>query len=197
VNNLNDGLSWGLFPLYFAAAGLDTAHIGWLVAIYPGVWGMGQLATGALSDRLGRKRMIAVGMVVQAGALFLILLVHSFWLWLIGAILLGLGTALVYPTLLAAISDVAHPSWRGSAVGVYRLWRDSGYAIGGLLAGILADLLGIPWAIGVEGGLTLLSGIIVAFMWKAKRSIHLCLGIASSSPRCFSHTFPSWEQVSG
>jgi MFS family permease len=166
VNNLNDGLSWRLFPLYFAAAGLDTAHTGWLVAIYPGVWGVGQLATGALSDRLGRKSMIAVGMVVQVGALFLILLVQSFWLWLIGAILLGLGTALVYPTLLAAISDVAHPSWRGSAVGVYRLWRDSGYAIGGLLAGILADLLGISWAIGVVGGLTLLSGIIVAFQMR-------------------------------
>ncbi len=166
MNNLNDGLSWGLFPLYFAASGLDTAHIGWLVAVYPGVWGIGQLATGALSDRLGRKNMIAVGMVIQAGALFLILLVHSFWLWLIGAILLGLGTALVYPTLLAAIGDVAHPSWRGSAVGVYRLWRDSGYAIGGLLAGILADLLGIPWAIGVVGVLTLLSGIIVAFQMR-------------------------------
>ncbi len=162
VNNLNDGLSWGLFPLYFAASGLDTAHIGWLVAVYPGVWGLGQLATGALSDQLGRKGMIAAGMWVQAGGLFLILLVHSFWLWLVGAILLGLGTALVYPTLLAAISDVAHPSWRGSAVGVYRLWRDSGYAVGGLLAGILANLLGIPWAIGVVGALTLLSGIIVA-----------------------------------
>jgi MFS family permease len=93
----------------------------------------------------------------------LILFVHSFWPWMGGAILLGLGTALVYPTLLAAISDVSHPSWQGSAVGVYRLWRDSGYAIGGLLAGILADLLGISWAIGVVGVLTLLSGIIVAF----------------------------------
>jgi len=162
VNNLNDGLSWGLFPLYFAAAGLDIVHIGWLVAVYPAVWGLGQLGTGALSDRWGRKGMISVGMLVQAGGLFLILLVHSFWLWLLGAILLGVGTALVYPTLLAAISDVAHPSWRGSAVGVYRLWRDSGYAIGGLLAGIVADLLGIPWAIGVVGVLTLLSGIIVA-----------------------------------
>jgi MFS family permease len=166
VNNLNDGLSWGLFPLYFAAAGLRTEQIGFLVAAYPAVWGVGQLATGALSDRLGRKSMIAVGMVVQAAALFLILLVHSFWLWLIGAILLGLGTALVYPTLLAAISDVAHPSWRGSAVGVYRLWRDSGYAVGGLLAGIIADLLGIPWAIGVVGVLTLLSGILVALQMR-------------------------------
>lgn len=166
VNNLNDGLSWGLFPLYFAAAGLGKEQIGWLVAAYPAVWGVGQLVTGALSDQLGRKSMIAAGMWVQATGLFLILLVHSFWLWLLGAMLLGIGTALVYPTLLAAISDVAHPSWRGSAVGVYRLWRDSGYAIGGLLAGILADLLSIPFAIGVVGTLTLLSGIIVALQMR-------------------------------
>lgn len=174
VNNLNDGLAWGLFPLYFAAAGLDTAYIGWLVAVYPAVWGVGQLATGALSDHLGRKGLIVAGMWVQAGGLFLILLVDTFWLWLVGAILLGLGTALVYPTLLAAVSDVAHPSWRASAVGVYRLWRDSGYAIGALLAGILADLLGINFAIGAVGALTLLSGVIVALQMRetlpAKRS---------------------------
>jgi MFS family permease len=162
VNNLNDGLAFGLFPLYFAAAGLVTSHIGWLVAAYPAVWGVGQLATGALSDRLGRKGLIVAGMWVQAGSLFLILLTHTFWLWLFGAMLLGLGTALVYPTLLAAVSDVAHPTFRASAVGVYRLWRDSGYAIGALLSGVLADLLGIGFAIGVVGALTLLSGIIVA-----------------------------------
>jgi len=166
VNNLNDGLSWGLFPLYFATAGLDTTHIGWLVAVYPAVWGTGQLATGALSDCLGRKGLIATGMWVQAGALFLILLGHTFWLWLVGAILLGIGTALVYPTLLAAVSDVAHPSWRASAVGVYRLWRDSGYAIGALLSGVIADLLGIGFAIGVVGALTLLSGVIVALQMR-------------------------------
>jgi MFS family permease len=166
VNNLNDGLSWGLFPLYFAAAGLDTAHIGWLVAVYPAVWGIGQLATGALSDRWGRKGLIAAGMWVQAGGLLLILLVHTFWLWLVGAVLLGLGTALVYPTLLAAVSDVAHPAWRGSAVGVYRLWRDSGYALGALLAGIIADLLSIPWAIGVVSALTFLSGMMVAMVMR-------------------------------
>lgn len=164
VNNLNDGLSWGLFPLYFLAAGLDTTHIGWLVAVYPAVWGIGQLGTGALSDRWGRKGMVVAGMCLQAGALFLIVVVHTFWLWFLGAVLLGLGTAFVYPTLLAAIGDVAHPSWRGTTVGVYRLWRDSGYAIGGLLAGILAELLGIPWAIGVVGALTLLSGIVVALL---------------------------------
>jgi MFS family permease len=166
VNNLNDGLSWGLFPLYFAGLGLDTEHIGWLVAAYPAVWGMGQLATGALSDRWGRKGLIAAGMWVQAGGLLLILLLHAFWLWLVGAILLGLGTALVYPTLLAAVSDVAHPTWRASAVGVYRLWRDSGYAIGALLAGIIADLLSIPWAIGIVGALTFLSGVVVAALMR-------------------------------
>ena len=162
VNNLNDGLCWGLFPLYFAAAGLGTEQIGWLVAAYPAVWGIGQLATGALSDRWGRKWLIVAGMIVQAAGLFLILLVRTFWPWLAGAVFLGLGTALVYPTLLAAVSDVVHPSWRASAVGVYRLWRDSGYAVGGLLAGILADLLGMPWAIGAVAGLTLLSGCVVA-----------------------------------
>ncbi len=166
VNNLNDGLSWGLFPLYFAAAGLDAGRIGLLVASYPAVWGVGQLATGALSDRLGRKGLIAVGMWVQAGGLFLIMIGRTFWLWLLGAVLLGIGTALVYPTLLAAVSDVAHPSWRASAVGVYRLWRDSGYAIGALLSGIIADLLGIPWAIGVVAGLTFLSGVVVVIIMK-------------------------------
>jgi len=176
VNNLNDGLSWGLFPLYFAAAGLDTERIGWLVAAYPAVWGMGQLATGALSDRWGRKGLIVAGMWVQAGGLFLILLEHAFWLWLVGAILLGIGTALVYPTLLAAVSDVAHPAWRASAVGVYRLWRDSGYAIGALLAGIIVDLLSIPWAIGVVGALTFLSGVIVAMVMSETLK-------GSSSPR--------------
>lgn len=166
VNNLNDGLSWGLFPLYFATAGLDTGHIGILVASYPAIWGVGQLATGVLSDHLGRKGLIAAGMWVQAGGLFIILASHGFWLWLLGAVLLGIGTALVYPTLLAAVSDVAHPSWRASAVGVYRLWRDSGYAIGALLSGVIADVLGIPWAIGVIAGLTFLSGVVVATIMK-------------------------------
>jgi MFS family permease len=166
VNNLNDGLSWGLFPLYFAAAGLDASRIGVLVAVYPAVWGVGQLATGALSDHLGRKGLIAAGMWIQAGGLFLILAVHAFWLWVLGAMLLGVGTALVYPTLLAAIGDVAHPSWRASAVGVYRLWRDGGYAVGALLSGVIADLLGIPWAIGVVGALTFLSGSVVVMLMR-------------------------------
>jgi MFS family permease len=166
INNLNDGLSWGLFPLYFAAAGLGTAQIGFLVAAYPAIWGIGQLATGALSDRWGRKWLIVGGMLVQAGGLGLIMLVHTFWPWLAGAILLGVGTALVYPALLAAVSDVVHPSYRATAVGVYRLWRDSGYAVGALLAGIIADLFSIPWAIGVVGALTFLSGGIVAALMR-------------------------------
>ena len=122
----------------------------------------GQLATGALSDRLGRKWLIVSGMLIQAVGLFLILLVRTFWPWLAGAVLLGSGTALVYPTLLAAISDVVYPSYRASAVGVYRLWRDSGYAVGAILSGVLADLLGIPWAIGTVAVLTFLSGLVAA-----------------------------------
>jgi MFS family permease len=161
VNNLNDGLAWGLFPLYFASAGLDVAHIGILSFIYPAVWGLLQLETGALSDRWGRKRLIAGGMLVQGGALAAIALVRGFWPWVGGAALLGAGTAMVYPTLLAAVGDVAHPSWRGSAVGIYRLWRDSGYAVGALLAGALADLFGMAWSIGGVALLTFAAGVLV------------------------------------
>ena len=161
VNNLNDGLAWGLLPLFFAAGGLSIAQIGLLAGIYPGVWGIAQLFTGALSDRLGRKGMIVAGMLLQGTAIISLPFLHDFALWAVAMVLLGMGTALVYPTLLAAISDVAHPEWRASAVGVYRLWRDSGYAIGALLAGVLADLFGVPWAIGVIGVLTFLSGVVV------------------------------------
>jgi MFS family permease len=161
VNNLNDGMAWGLFPLYFAAAGLALEQVGLLAAIYPGVWGLAQLGTGALSDRLGRKGMIVGGMWLQAAGIMLVLLGTDFPAWALAMGLLGLGTALVYPTLLAAISDVAHPEWRASAVGVYRLWRDGGYAIGALIAGIVADLLGVPWAIAGIAALTFASGLVV------------------------------------
>jgi MFS family permease len=161
VNNLNDGMAWGLFPLYFAASGLAVEQVGVLAAIYPGVWGVAQLGTGALSDRLGRKGMIVAGMWTQALGILLVLLSSGFLPWVGAMVLLGLGTALVYPTLLAAISDVAHPDWRASAVGVYRLWRDGGYAIGALLAGAVADLLGVPWAIAVIAALTFASGVVV------------------------------------
>ncbi|MEX0909347.1 MAG: MFS transporter [Gemmatimonadaceae bacterium] len=163
VNNLNDGLAWGLFPLFFAAAGLDVAQIGVLSFTYPAVWGVLQLWTGAASDRLGRKRLIAGGMLLQGVALGVIALVRGFWPWMGASVLLGVGTAMVYPTLLAAIGDVAHPRWRGSAVGIYRLWRDSGYAVGALLAGAVADLFGMEWAIGVVALLTLASGLAVAW----------------------------------
>ncbi len=161
VNNLNDGLAWGVFPLFFAAGGLSIAQIGLLAGIYPGVWGTTQLLTGALSDRIGRKGMIVGGMLLQGVAIGLLPLLHGLGWWALTMGLLGLGTALVYPTLLAAVADVAHPDWRASAVGVYRLWRDSGYAIGALLAGVLADLFGVSWAIGVIGAVTFLSGIVV------------------------------------
>ncbi len=161
VNNLNDGLAWGLFPLFFAAAGLGVAQIGLLAGLYPGVWGVAQLATGALSDRVGRKPLIVSGMWLQAAALALLPLARGFAPWAAAMVLLGLGTALVYPTFLAAVSDVAHPSWRASAVGVYRLWRDSGYAVGALLSGLLADLFGVPWAIAGIAALTFASGAVV------------------------------------
>jgi MFS family permease len=163
VNNLNDGLAWGIFPLFFArVAGLSVGRIGVLVAIYPAVWGVGQLVTGAWSDRIGRKWLIAGGMWVQAAAIGWIAATTTFGAWALGAVLLGAGTAMVYPTLLAAVGDVAHPAWRASAVGVYRLWRDAGFAVGALLAGVLADALGLRAAIWGVAALTAASGVVVA-----------------------------------
>jgi MFS family permease len=163
VNNLNDGMAWGLFPLFFAAAGLTLAEIGTLAAVYPATWGVAQLLTGALSDRIGRKWLIAVGMWVQAAGIAFVVIADQFLGFAWGAVLLGVGTAMVYPTLLAAIGDVAHPSWRASSVGVYRLWRDLGYAIGALLAGLVADALGLPAAMWLVAALTFASGVVVAF----------------------------------
>jgi MFS family permease len=162
VNNLNDGLAWGIFPLFFARAGLSVSRIGVLAALYPAVWGLGQLVTGALSDRVGRKWLITAGMWLQAIAIAFIAAVHGFWPWALGAVLLGAGTAMVYPTLLAAIGDVAHPAWRARSVGVYRLWRDAGFAVGALVAGVVADALGLRAAIWFVAGLTGLSGVVVA-----------------------------------
>ncbi len=162
VNNLNDGMAWGLLPLYYAAAGLSISEIGVLAAIYPAVWGAGQLITGALSDRIGRKRLIAGGMLVQAAAIGLLAATRGFGPWALAGVGLGVGTAMVYPTLLATVGDVAHPAWRASAVGVYRLWRDLGFAVGGLLTGAVADLAGMPVAIWTVVALTALSGLVVA-----------------------------------
>jgi MFS family permease len=161
VNNLNDGLAWGLFPLYFAAAGLSVARIGVLAALYPAAWGLGQLVTGGLSDRYGRKPFIAAGMLVQAAAIALIAATEGFTVWAVGALFLGVGTAMVYPTLLAAIGDVAHPTWRARSVGVYRLWRDGGFAVGALLAGGLADAFDPRIAIWSVAAITALSGVVV------------------------------------
>jgi MFS family permease len=162
VNNLNDGLAWGLFPVLFASAGLNLGQIGILAAAYPAAWGAAQLVTGAASDRWGRKWFITTGMIVQAAGLGITASADSFGPWLGAAIVLGLGTAMVYPTLLAAIGDVAHPAWRARSVGVYRLWRDGGFAVGALLSGTLADLYGIPTAIAAIAALTAVSGVVVA-----------------------------------
>jgi MFS family permease len=162
VNNLNDGLAWGLLPILFAADGLSVAEIGVLAALYPALWATGQLVTGALSDRTGRKPLIVTGMLIQAVALAGFAAATGTVPWAIAAVALGIGTAFVYPTLLAAIGDVAHPTWRASAVGVYRLWRDSGYAIGALIAGITADLFGLRGAILTVAVLTAASGLVAA-----------------------------------
>jgi len=162
VNNLNDGMSWGIYPLFFASLGLGVAAIGTIKAIYPAAWGALQVFTGPLSDRWGRKWLIAWGMIVQAGGIWLTVQVTTYHAWILGALLQGLGTAMVYPTLLAAISDVAHPEWRATTMGVYRFWRDLGYAVGALISGIVADLLGMRAAIQVVAVLTLISGLQVA-----------------------------------
>jgi MFS family permease len=162
VNNLNDGMSWGIFPLFFASFGLHVDQIGILKAVYPATWGILQIATGPLSDRWGRKGLIVAGMWVQAVGLFLTAATSRFEWWLVGSLLLGIGTAMVYPSLIAAVSDASHPSWRARSLSVYRFWRDLGYAIGALAAGLIADLLGMAWAIGTIGTLTFLSGVIVA-----------------------------------
>jgi MFS family permease len=162
VNNLNDGLAWGLFALYFTSTGLSLTQVGILTALYPAIWGLGQLVTGAWSDRAGRKPLIVAGMLTQAAALAAIATTTGFAPWAVATLALGAGTALVYPTLLAAVGDVAHPAWRASAVGVYRLWRDLGFAVGALLSGLLADAYGIPTAIGAIAAITAASGLLVA-----------------------------------
>ena len=169
VNNLNDGMSWGIFPLFFASFGLGIERIGTLKAVYPVVWGVLQTVTGPLSDRWGRKGLIAAGMWVQAVALCLTAATHSYRWWLVASVLLGVGTAMVYPTLIASVSDASHPIWRARSLSVYRFWRDMGYAMGALLAGIITDLVGAAYAIATIGALTFASGTIVAFVMDRPR----------------------------
>ena len=183
VNNLNDGMAWGLLPLYFVAHGLSLSRISTLGSVYPAVWALAQLYTGALSDRIGRKILISVGMVVQAAAIGLFLVVDSFAVWVLAAVVLGLGTAMVYPTLLAAIGDVAHPSWRASSLGVYRLWRDSGYAVGAILAGVIADWYGMTWAVACVAILTLLSGVVAMTVMRETRHVHVATEILTPDAR--------------
>ena len=162
MNNAVDGLAWGILPLLFAINGQSVQAIGALGALYPGVWCIAQLFTGAWSDRVGRKPLIVAGMVLQGAALALMAVTTGFTAWAAGAALIGLGTALVYPTLIAAVGDVAHPRWRAKAVGVYRLWRDTGYVVGALLGGVVADLVDLRAAVSVIAGLSVISGLVVA-----------------------------------
>ena len=178
VNNLNDGMSWGIFPLFFASFGLGIERIGILKAIYPATWGILQVATGPLSDRWGRKGLIVAGMWIQSAGLFLTAATRQFEWWLVGSLLLGVGTAMVYPSLIAAVSDASHPTWRARSLSVYRFWRDLGYAIGALSAGIIADIFGMAWAIGSIAALTFLSGAVVALVMREKT--HGGLNVAQS-----------------
>jgi MFS family permease len=161
INNAVDALAWGILPLLFAASGLSLRRIGVLAAIYPGAWCIGQLFTGAWSDRVGRKPLIVAGMLLQGVALAAMAAGSGFALWAAGAALLGAGTALVYPTLIAAVGDVAHPRWRATSVGVYRLWRDTGYVVGGLLGGVVADAFNLRAAVWTIAVLSALSGMVV------------------------------------
>ncbi|NUP64292.1 MAG: MFS transporter [Nonomuraea sp.] len=164
VNNLNDGLTWGVFPLLFTDHGLGLAAVGLIKGLYPILWGLGQIPSGHLSDRVGRKPLIVYGMLVQAGSLVLalVLLDRPLLAGVLSAVLLGLGTAMVYPALIASVSDHAHPAWRANALGTYRFWRDIGYAAGALLAGLLADALGLNATIVAAAALTAASGLLAA-----------------------------------
>lgn len=169
VNNLNDALAWGLLPIFLASRGLSVGNIGVVAALYPAAWAVGQVGFGALSDRLGRKGLIVGGLWLQATAIAVFPVVSSYRSWMVAALLMGVGTAFVYPTLLAVVADVADPSWRASAIGAYRLWRDLGYAVGGLTAGVVADAAGMRAAFIAVAATTALSGIVVAIRMEASQ----------------------------
>jgi MFS family permease len=182
VNNLNDGMSWGIFPLFFTSFGLHVDQIGVLKAVYPATWGVLQIATGPLSDRWGRKGLIVGGMWVQAASLFLTGATSHFEWWLVGSLFLGIGTAMVYPSLIAAVSDASHPSWRARSLSVYRFWRDLGYAIGALSAGIIADRFGLSTAIASIAALTFVSGVVVAVFMRERAAGSVDLAQKASRP---------------
>ncbi len=161
VNNLNDGMVWGLFPILLSSLSFSLETIGIIVAIYPTVWGLGQLFTGRLADLFSKKRLLFIGMLGQGLALMGFIWASTFMHFMLLSVILGLGTALVYPTFLAGIADYTHPEQRAKSVGVFRLWRDMGYAIGAILTGIIADLWGILPSIGVISCLTLISALII------------------------------------
>jgi MFS family permease len=182
VNNLNDALAWGLAPLFLAAHGASVRQIAIVAAAYPVVWGAGQLLTGWLSDHTGRKPLITIGMLTQAGALGLLVAGGgAFTPSLIAAVLLGAGTAMVYPTLIAAVSDAIQPRDRARMVGVYRFWRDFGFVLGALIAGIGADLASPAAAIAVVAALTAASGVVVALTSWHPRPVIPALGTPSSA----------------
>lgn len=165
VNNLNDGMVWGLLPMLLAAKHFTLAQTGTIVFIYPAVWGLGQLGTGRLADVFDKRKMLAWGMALQGLALIGFIPAVAYWHFAVLSVLLGLGTAVVYPTFLAAIAGATHPSQRAESIGVFRLWRDLGYAVGALLTGIVANWLGLHWSVAVIGGLTMVSaGVIWARM---------------------------------
>lgn len=171
VNNLIFGVSWGLFTLYFASYSVSVSDIGFLKALHPGIWGILQLMTGSLSDKVGRKILIYPGMLVQGVGIWIVLFFNSIPGWMTGMSLLGIGTALVYPTLLAAISDIAHPKWRATSLGVYRFWRDLGFVFGAIGIGFIADLLSISIAIQVVAWIAIASGIFVLLIMKETRKV--------------------------
>ena len=170
VNNLIFGVSWGLFTLYFSSFALTTNDIGLLKALHPGIWGILQLVTGSLSDKVGRKILIFPGMFIQSIGIWIILYSQAFPGWVTGMSLLGVGTAMVYPSLLAAISDIAHPSWRATSLGVYRFWRDIGFVFGAIGIGFISDLFNMFIAIQVVAWIGLASGIVVVFLMKETKN---------------------------
>ncbi|MDH5475698.1 MAG: MFS transporter [Cyclobacteriaceae bacterium] len=166
VNNLNDGMIWGIFPILLSLRGFSILEIGKIVAVYPVVWGLGQLVTGKLADHYNKKWMLFSGMLFQGLTILGMIMATTFIQFVLLSVILGIGTAIVYPTFLAAIADHTHPQQRAESIGVFRLWRDLGYAFGAILTGVLADFVSINASIAAIGGLTLISALIIGVRMK-------------------------------